>query len=89
MNQKYNKPFSQFTEKQREALKACLRAVSENQNFRSSKGNLVAAIRLSGAYTRKHDAIKTLKMFLKNPNVPLQLQEDFVIRTDMEGLVNG
>ena len=84
MNQKTEKPLSEFTDKQRNSLRAVMKKISEGETYKSSKQNLVGAIRQSGAYTRKHDATKTLKMLLKNPSVPLELEKGgTVVRTDM------
>lgn len=70
----------EFTEKQRKALEAVLRAVSKGAK---SKRILVSQIRSSGAYDRKHDSVKTLKMFLKNSDVPLEKEGEKVVRTDL------
>lgn len=84
MNQKTGKKLKEFTDKQRKSLKAVMKKISEGKNYKCSKRKLIWAIRESGAYNRKHDATKTLKMFLKNPNTPLELEKGgTVVRTDM------
>lgn len=80
MNQKCQKPVREFTEKQRQSLRAVLKATFGSTK---SKSYLVAAIRSSNAYDRQHDATKTLKMFLKNPDVPLEKEGERVVRTDL------
>lgn len=78
------KAISEFTDKQREALQACMAAAAQNSGG-VSKSNLLKAIRASEAYDRKQDARKALKAFLKNKNVPLDFKsgKKKVERTDM------
>jgi N-acetyl-anhydromuramyl-L-alanine amidase AmpD len=84
VNQDFDKEISEFTEKQSQALRSCLKEISEGQDYKAAKSALVGAIRSEDAYTRKHDATKTLKMFLKNQKVPLERTEnDRVRRTDV------
>lgn len=79
MNQKYQKPVSKFTDKQSSALRSALKATSGS---RKSKSYLLDTIRSSDSYDRQHDATKTLKMFLKNSDVPLKIEGEYVVRTD-------
>lgn len=85
MNQDCEKPVKDFTESQRHAFRACMKFISQGEQYQASKGALVSAIRCSNAYKRKKDAVKALKMMLKNPNIPLEVvKDDQVIRNDIK-----
>lgn len=89
MNQRKDKPVSEFTDKQRKAFRAVMRKISQSSDYRRSKIVLVSAIRESGAYSRKHDAIKALKMLIMNSNTPLSLKNGDVTRNDIQKTDRG
>lgn len=85
MNQDCEKRVKDFTDNQRHAFRACMKFISAGEEYQASKGALVSAIRSSKAYERKKDAVKVLKMLLKNPNTPLEtVSGDKVVREDIE-----
>lgn len=83
MNVDNQKKLADFTTKQRKAFRAVMREISNGDIYQSTKISLVAEIRKSGAYEREHDAVKALKMMLKNPHIPLRRDKELVKRTDM------
>lgn len=76
MNQKTEKPLSEFTDKQRKAYKIVMKASAKR---RLTKPQVYKVIKSADIYERHRDLKETVKMLISNPNTPLKLSNSKVV----------
>lgn len=86
MNQKLQKPISDFTEKQRKAYKLVMKALARKK---LSKSQIYIVIKKANIYNRHRDIKETSKMLINNPNTPIDTQDGRVVNKHVEGDSNA
>lgn len=76
MNQKLKKPLSEFTDKQSEAYKAVMKVLARET---LSKSQIYTVIKRAEVYDRHRDIKETSKMLIKNPNTPIEVENNSVV----------
>lgn len=72
MNQKTSKEITEFTDKQMEAYKLTMKALSYKNLDKRALFSLIKSQRI---YQSKRDIKEVIKMIEKNPNTPIKSQE--------------
>jgi hypothetical protein len=81
MNQRVDKPISEFTDKQRQTYKITLKALTRGSK---SKRQLYTIITNERIYKTKRDRKETLKMLIRNPKTRISSKSDGRVVNEMK-----